>query len=128
MKQEPLDEKTIILFAMKQYDNPQCKSIEEFYEDLNRIKYIKRLLGRYKKKGILKERLLLNHIIVMGNVFSPLGTTRMLFYKLEEELHSYLKTFLLYLNYLPEEIHEVPEIDLRDIPVELRIMEVLRRI
>ena len=128
MKQEPLDQNTILLFAMKQYNNPQCTNIDEFHEDLNRIKYIKRLLGRYNKKGILKERLLLNHIIVMGNVFSPIGTTRMLFYKLEEELYSYIKTFLLYLNYLPEDIHEIPEVDLRDIPIELRIMEVLRRI
>ena len=128
MNLEPLNDKTILLFAMKHYSNPQCGDIEEFHEDLNRIKYIKRLLGRFEKKGILKERLILNHIIIMGNVFTPIGATRMLFLKLEEELHSGLKTFLLFLNYLPENEYEVPEVKIKDIPIDLRIMEVLRSV
>ena len=128
MKLEPLDENTFLLFAMKQYDNPQCKDIEEFHEDLNRIKYIKRLLGRFHKKNVLKERLILNHIIIMANVFSPVGTSRMLFYKIEDELHSSLKTFLLFLNYLPENTSRIPEIELKDIPVDLRIMDALRNV
>lgn len=128
MNLEPLNDKTILLFAMTNYSNPQCGDIEEFHEDLNRIKYIKRLLGRFEKKGILKERLILNHIIIMGNVFTPIGTTRMLFLKIEKELHSALKTFLLFLNYLPENTYDVPEVDLRDIPIDLRIMEVLRSV
>jgi len=128
MKPEPLNDKTFIVFAMKSYDNPQCEDIEEFYEDINRVKYIKRLLGRFIKKGVLKERLILNHIIIMGNVFGPLATSRMLFFKLEEELYSSLKTFLLYLGYLPEFPHQISETDMQDIPIDLRIMKVLKGI
>jgi len=122
-----LTEKSLPVFAMRHYTNPQCSDMEEFYEDMNRIKYIKRLLGRFEKKGVLKERLILNHMIIMGNVFSPKGATRMLFFKIEEQLHSALKTFLLYLNYLPENAEEIPEVSLKDIPVDLRILEVLRK-
>ena len=128
MKPESLNDKTFIVFAMKSYDNPQCEDIEEFYEDINRVKYIKRLLGRFIKKGVLKERLILNHIIIMGNVFGPLATSRMLFFKLEEELYSSLKTFLLYLGYLPEFPHQISETDMQDIPIDLRIMKVLKGI
>ena len=128
MKPESLNDKTFIVFAMKSYDNPQCENIEEFYEDINRVKYIKRLLGRFIKKGVLKERLILNHIIIMGNVFGPLATSRMLFFKLEEELYSSLKTFLLYLGYLPEFPHQISETDMQDIPIDLRIMKVLKGI
>ena len=110
---------------MKMYDNPQFTGIDEFYEDLNRIKYIKRLLRRYEKTGELRERLILNHIIILGNVFSPVFCSKMLFYKLEEDLYPFLKTFLVYLEYLPE---DMDDIDLEIIPLDNQIIKSLREI
>ena len=78
-----LDEKNFLSFAMKMYDNPTCKGVEEFEEDLSRVKYVKRLLNKYKEKKVLKKRLLLNHIIIMSNVFGVVATNRILFYKIE---------------------------------------------
>tara|TARA_E500000318_G_scaffold47668_1_gene44878 strand:- start:392 stop:784 length:393 start_codon:yes stop_codon:yes gene_type:complete len=118
-----LNEQNFLLYAMKHYTNPQCSSIEDFNEDLNRIKYLKRLFGRYHQKGILKERLILNHIIILGNIFGPTNAARILFFKIDEELHSYLKSFLLYLNYIPELSYKIPEVDLNNIPVDLRIIK-----
>ena len=123
-----LNEKNFMLFMMQSYDNPQCEGIEEFNEDINRIKYIKRLLGRFDKKGMLKERLILNHIIILGNVFGPKATCRILFYKIENKLHPYLKSFLLFLNYLPEMDDEIPEVELGKIPVDFRIVKKLKEI
>ena len=110
---------------MKMYHNPQCKNLEEFYEDLDRIKYVKRLLHKYINRGVLRERLILNHIIVLTNLFTPTGSTKMLFFKLDEVMHSPLKTFLLYLNHLPDEIEEVP---LSMIETDLFITKRLREI
>jgi len=126
MNSDKLNNKTFILYAMKQYRNPRCSDIEEFNEDLNRIKYIKRLLGRYEQKGILKERLLINHIIILGNLFGPVGTCRILFFKIEERLHSSLKTILDFLNYIPETSYEIPEVSLQDIPTDLRVVKILK--
>ena len=117
-----------MLYLMKNYDNPQCEGIEEFNEDINRVKYIKRLLGRVDNKRILKERLILNHIIILGNVFGPAATCRILFYKIEDRLHPYLKSFLLFLNYLPEIEEEVPEVELKNIPVDFRVVKKLKEI
>ena len=103
MNFDDLNEKTFLLYAMKEYNNPQCVDIDEFNDDLKKIKYIKRLLNQYISEGILKERLLLNHIIVFFNVFRPKAATRILFYKMEEEFWPMLKTFLFYLNYMPED-------------------------
>ena len=114
-----------LLFATKHYDNPHCENMDEFYEDLNRIKYIKRLLRKYKKTGILRERLILNHLIILQNVFGPMVTSRMLFFKIDEELFSELKTFLIFLNYLPDRI---PEVDLEKIPLDNKIISTLRKI
>jgi|TARA_R100000388_G_C7195512_1_gene135716 hypothetical protein len=122
---QKLNDQTFLLYAMKHYTNPQCSSIEDFNEDLNRIKYLKRLFGRYHQKGILKERLILNHIIILGNIFTPTIASRILFFKIDEELHSYLKSFLLYLNYIPELSYEIPEVDMQNIPVDLRIIKKL---
>lgn len=121
---DPLNDENFILYAMKSYDNPQCASTEEFYEDLNRIKYVKRLIKKYESQGILRERLLLNHIIILNNVFGKMSP-RLMFYNLEEELHSVLKTFLIYLSFLPEEI---PEVDIIRIPVNHEVASVLRKI
>ena len=120
-----LTDDNFMMFAMKNYTNPQCTNIDEFYEDLNRIKYIKRLLGKYNKKGIIKARLILNHIIILNNIFGNEACSRILFYKLEPEYHSSIKTFLNFLNYLPKTI---PEIKLDKIPTEHKILIKLEKI
>jgi hypothetical protein len=121
----PLSEDTFLLYAIKMYDNPSCKGINEFYEDLNRTKYIKRLFSKYDSKKILKDRLLLNHILTLNNVFGPEGCSRILFYKIEIKYHSYLKTFLHFLNILPLEI---PELKIEEIPMDHRIIKMLEGI
>jgi len=120
-----LNNNNFILYVSKYYENPQCDSMDEFNEDLNRIKYIKRLLRKYIKTGILRERLILNHLIILQNVFGPKVTSRILFFKVDEELYSELKTFLVYLKYLPDSI---PEVDLEKIPLDNKIVSVLREI
>ena len=104
---DDLNEKNFLLYAMKEYDNPQCVQVEEFYDDLKKVKYIKRLFNQYLNEGILKERLLLNHIIVFYNVFPVRSATRILFLKIEEEFWPILKTFLVYLSYMSEIIDPI---------------------
>ena len=99
---DDLNEKNFLLYAMKEYNNPQCTDVEEFNDDLKKIKYIKRLLNQYVSEGVLKERLLLNHIIVFYNVFPPAAATRILFFKIEEKFWPILKPFLFYLKLIPE--------------------------
>ena len=113
------------MYAMKMYTNPQCSDMNEFQEDLNRIKYIKRLLGRYESKGHLRERLLLNHIIILNNVFGSEACCRILFFKIENRFYSHLKTLLSYLQYLPKEI---PGINLKEIPIHHKLELILERI
>ena len=125
MFNQPLSDDNFILFAAHKYDNPTCESEEEFYEDLNRVKYIKRLFFRYDNTGELKVRLLLNHIIILTNVFGNEGATRILFHKSEDKYYGYIKTFLNYLNSLPEEI---PEIQLSTIALDHRIETSLKEL
>lgn len=125
MNFDMLTENNFIMFAMKVYDNPQCKDMEEFQEDMNRIKYLKRLFKKYKGSGILRERLILNHLIIFTNVFGIIPSSRILFSRIETELHPYLKTFLVFLNMLPEKI---PEADLMSIPLDKRIIDRLRKL
>jgi|TARA_R110001583_G_scaffold7727_4_gene38077 hypothetical protein len=120
-----LNNNNFILYVSKYYENPQCDSMDEFNEDLNRVKYIKRLLRKYIKTGILRERLILNHLIILQNVFGPKVTSRVLFFKVDDELYSELKTFLVYLKYLPDSI---PEVNLEEIPLDNKIVSVLREI
>jgi len=101
MMDDQLTDKNYIRYAMKNYDNPSG-GIEEFEEDMARIVYLKRLFRKYHNSGLLRERLVLNHIITFYNVFGVEVATRLLFLKIESELHYILKTFLIYLNYLPE--------------------------
>lgn len=103
MHNDSLDETNFVLYAAKYYDNPSCFDTLEFYEDLNRFKYIKRLFSRYEETGELKERLILNHIIVLYNLFGVEATTRLLFFKLKGYYHC-LIPFLTMLNYLPEKV------------------------
>tara|TARA_B110000977_G_scaffold193236_1_gene267908 strand:+ start:477 stop:851 length:375 start_codon:yes stop_codon:yes gene_type:complete len=94
-----LTESTFLLFASKHYDNPQCSDIAEFEEDLKRFQYLRKLFGRYRQDADLKERLILNHLIIIFNVFGP-AATNMLFMRLHE-FHDCLKPFVEYLNYMP---------------------------
>jgi hypothetical protein len=96
-----LNDENFMLYAMKCYDSPNA-IMSEFEEDLKRIKYIKRLIKRYKTTGELKERLILNHIIVLSNVFGTRNAVRMLFFKLDEQDYQILKTFLIFLGYMPD--------------------------
>jgi len=101
--------------------------MEEFHEDLNRTKYLKRLFRRYQATGQLRERLILNHIIIFYNVFGVEPATRLLFFKIEEELHSLLKTFLVYLSYCPEQ--NIPETeDLIGIELDEKVINILRKL
>ena len=105
---QKLNDDNYVMFAMQNYDNPAGATIEEFYEDLNTLKYVKRLLVKYERTGVLRERLLLNHIIILGNLFTPSVASRLLFFYIDPEHHSYLKSFLAFLNYLP---HSIPEVN-----------------
>ena len=106
---EKITTDNVLLFALKHYDNPQCEGEKEFYDDMKRFKYIKRLLKKYKVDGVIKERLLLNHIIILNNVFGPDAASTLLLFKIEPEHWPQLKSFLVYLNMLPEQ--ELKEID-----------------
>ena len=96
-----ITEENFLLYASKNYDNKNCISHDEFLDDLNRIKYLKKLFFAFRKKGVLRERLILNHLVILYNVFEVKACTKMLFFKLDE-YQEYLKPFLLYLGYLPE--------------------------
>ena len=107
-----LNQDNFLLFAIKNYNNPQAVTKEDFDRDINHFKYIKRLLKRYKANGELKTHLILNHFIILYNIFGD-ATTPMLFYKLEKELWSPVKSFVVFLNRLPEYprcyIHDIPD-------------------
>ena len=112
MRFDELNEDNYLLFAIKFYDNPQALTMEDFETDLKRIRYIKRLLKKYKNTGELKTHLILNHLIVLFNVFHD-AAVPLLFYNLDRELWPAIKSFLLFLNRFPEyprtQIHEIPE-------------------
>ena len=100
----------ITMFAIRHYDNPHCESEKEFYDDMKRFKYIKRLLRKYKETNVLKERLILNHIIILRNLFGPEACVTLLLYKIQQEYLSTLKSFLLYLNMIrDDELSEIKE-------------------
>ena len=107
-----LTEDNFLLFAIKNYENPQAVTKDDFDKDLNHFKYIKRLLKRYKNTGELKTHLLLNHFIILYNIFGD-ATTPMLFFKLDKILWPSIKSFILFLNRFPEYpksyIHELEE-------------------
>jgi hypothetical protein len=112
MRFDELNEDNYILFAIKYYENPQSVTMEDFESDLKRIRYVKRLLKRYKNTGELKTHLILNHLIILFNVFND-AAVPLLFYNLEKELWPSIKSFLIFLNRLPEypktQIHEIVE-------------------
>lgn len=112
-----ITEDNFLQHAMNHYDNPQCTNIEEFEEDLKRFVYLRKLFARYQENDDLKERLILNHIIVLYNLFGDI-TTDMLYYKLDESCWKYLNTFLIYLNRAPED----------NLEIDLNIVDALRKI
>ena len=111
----------IMMFAMKHYDNPSCVDSKEFLDDMKRFKYLKRLFRKYDTSKVLKIRLILNHIIVLANVFGVDASSTLLFFKIDRKHWSVLKTFLVYLNYMPEN-------DMKDIATDLKILKELREI
>jgi hypothetical protein len=125
-----LTEENFTMFAVKNYDNPSCNGMDEFLDDLKRFKYIKRLLRKHNVGKELKERLILNHIIVLGNLFGIDATTKMLFFKLEEKFWPQIKTFLVFLNYMPMKVivSEGIEIVDNEIPIDEIILENLKKI
>ena len=126
-----IDESNFILYAAQFYDNPQCMDETEFFDDLKRFKYLKRLFNKYKENGELKDRLVLNHLIVLYNLFGNEGTTRMLFFKLSKYL-DILKPFLVFLGRLPEQVDGLTingnTIYTSDIAEDLHVVDVLRSI
>jgi len=101
---QKLTNENFLMYAIKNYDNPSCRGLKEFEDDLKRLRYIKRLLGRYQVTGDIKERLIINHLVVLYNVFGVEAATNMLFFRLQERYWPQLKTFLVFLNYMPESI------------------------
>lgn len=126
MIEPKLSEKTFLQLSMHHYDNPQCTTIEEFEADLKRFIYLRKLFARYSNGGELKERLILNHIIVLYNVFGIIATD-FLFFKIEKEYWNILATFLIYLDKMPEILPEF-NIKLSDIVVDQHIIKILRNI
>ena len=123
MKFDELNESNYLLFAIKFYDNPQAVTKDDFEDDLKRIKYIKRLLRRYKNTGELKTHLLLNHLTILFNVFND-AAVPLLFYNLERDLWSSLKSFLLFLNRLSE----YPKTDIIEVKEDSYCLEKLQEI
>ena len=116
-----LNEETFMLYAIKNYYNPKCIDVEEFYEDMNRFKYIKRLVNKYLETGTLSERLILNHLITVYNVFGIDPANRILELKLSDKHWPVVKPFLLFLKYIDNHTYV-------DIPMDKKVIEVLREI
>ena len=126
---DDLNEENFIIYAMKCYTSPHC-IMSEFESDIKRTKYLKRLFRRYKVTKSLKERLILNHIILLNNVFGLEATARILFYRIDERDYDILKTFLMYLNLLPEQVSGIngKNLDISVIPIETNVAEILSKI
>jgi hypothetical protein len=118
---EKITADNIIMFAIKHYDNPQCEGEREFYDDMKRFKYIKRLLRKHKDAGVLKERLLLNHIIILNNLFGTEACVTLLLLKIQKEYWETLKSFLLYLNIIRED-------ELQHVKENKEVLELLRKL
>jgi hypothetical protein len=126
---DDLNDDNFLMYAIKCYTSPHCIQ-SEFDGDIKRTKYLKRLFRRYKITKSVKERLILNHIILLNNVFGPTATARILFYRIDERDYDILKTFLAYLNIMPDVIYGIrgKNIYTQDIPLETNILEILRAI
>jgi len=129
MNFDELNEDNFVMYAVKCYTSPSCL-MSEFEGDLKRTKYLKRLFRRYKATKNIKERLILNHIILLNNVFGPEATSRILFFRIDEKDYDSLKTFLLFLNILPKVVKGVRGVDIDTdlISVDMKIADILRNI
>ena len=116
-----LTPENINMFAMKHYDNPACVDEQEFLDDMKRFKYLKRLFRKYETSKDLKARLIINHIIILTNVFGVDAATTLLFFKIEKNHWNILKTFLVYLHFMPET-------DLIHIPADRKVLVELGKI
>ncbi len=127
MSFDDLTNDNILLYAAKAYDKPNC-IMSEFKEDMKRFNYLKRLFKRYRKVGELREQLVLNHLVVICNVFGPEVATRILFFKMSKDDFSALKTYLLFLSCMPERVKGIKGQDLisSEIPVDMAIADILR--
>jgi hypothetical protein len=127
MSFENLTNDNIMIFAMKAYDKPNC-IMSEFKEDMKRFNYLKRLFKRYRKLGELREQLVLNHLVVLYNVFGPEVATKLLFFQMSKDDYSALKTYLLFLSCMPEKVKGIKGHDIisSEIPVDMTIAEILR--
>jgi len=126
MRFNELTNENYLMYALLHYDNPHCIDIKEYFEDVRKLKYIKRLFNRYREDGVMKERLILNHIISFYNVFEKDAATRLLFFRVGKEYHSLLKTFLIFLNRMPDKINE--NLYSSDIQLDDKITEILRNL
>jgi hypothetical protein len=124
-----LNDENIMIYAMKAYDKPNC-IMSEFNEDMKRFNYLKRLFRRYRKFGELRERLVLNHLVVLNNVFGTEVATRLLFFNMSKDDYSALKTYLLFLSTMPDKIVGINDKDIlsSEIPVDMTIADELRKI
>lgn len=124
-----LTDDNFLIYAIKCYDNPNC-ILSEFEDDLKRFKYIRKLIKRYKSTGDLKERLILNHIIVLSNVFGTEACVRMLFFKVDVSDYPIIKTFCIFLNYMPKIVKGIKgkNINSSDITIDLTIAKRLKDI
>ena len=127
MSFENLTNDNIMIFAMKAYDKPNC-IMSEFKEDMKRFNYLKRLFKRYRKLNELREQLVLNHLVVLYNVFGPEAATRLLFFQMSKDDYSALKTYLLFLSCMPEKVKGIKGHDIisSEISVDMTIAEILR--
>ena len=127
---DDLNEDNYDMFAMRYYDNLQCTTVEEFNDDINKIKYVKRLFNRFLETGELRTILFLKHLIVIYNVFENEAATRMLFFRVEKKFYSILKPFLIFLNRLPDTIKGINGEDIRTshIPLNETTIKELRKI
>jgi hypothetical protein len=127
MSFDDLTNDNILIYAVKAYDKPNC-IMSEFKEDMKRFNYLKRLFKRYRKVGELREQLVLNHLVVICNVFSPEVATRILFFKMSKDDFPALKTYLLFLSCMPERVKGIKGHDIisSEIPVDMTIADILR--
>lgn len=126
-----LTEQNFHLYAIKHYDNPGCKGIAEFEDDLKRFRYLKRLFRKYTTGNILRERLIINHLVVLYNLFGLDATTNMLFFKIEKKFWPQLKTFLVFLNVMPVGFVTVIQgeiVEGFEIPLDEQVADTLKQI
>jgi hypothetical protein len=129
MSFDELSNDNIMMYAMKAYDKPNC-IMSEFKEDMKRFNYLKRLFKRYRKLNELRDQLVINHLIVLNNVFGPEIATRLLFFKVSKEDYSILKTYLLFLSCMPEKVRGIKGADIisSEIPIDMAVANALRQI